>query len=662
MQRIKSWLAVILITVTLACMTPVELSAWSGSTHSDLVGWAFEMLVNDLGTEISNDVNYQRLMQYMNVMKDAADDPDNFSDVLREVITENSIWASHFYNPYTGRTYTGSDSNAPNDTPQIHALYMATKYMDKAVTQWEMGAYEAGAYYLGYASHFITDACNPHHAALKTVFDDTKNHGDFESFVDQNRLDYRISNIDSDPAIRRQVYESTVSANRGFHDFLKSNMDFYGKRSYEMYSEARYETSAGGHWDNAARATMENTQKSLALVYYRFLKEVASADKLIKLQIKTSNVLYAGTDDDLFFGMQTSDGKRIEFGLDNMAYSNGEISQVQDFEMDTTTTVYYKFYNPDFDLSKVTSVWLRKDPIMPFSGDDWKADTVHIYVNDSLVHSNSLNQWLKPGYETHSWSTPGGLVRPAGTALGTINLTVKTSEDTFSGTDNDIYFGIILSNGMRQEFLLDSSDNDFEAGSRRTYSFTINDTHYQPNQISQFYFRKYANYIQGGIDDAWKVEAAAIKLWGQTAYAKVLNKWIEGGDEITYAWSAAGINTQSPIIGFIDATISTSSDWWSGTDDNVYFGVRYSDGTYSEFLCDSSANDFEMGSTRTYYFCIGKTRSSVTALYVKKQAGGDDWKVASVVTKIDGVTVNSKTINTWIKNSYTTYQWSAAGL
>ncbi len=658
----KKCIVFVLMAALLAGMVPISISAWSGNTHSDLVSWAFDMLVNDLGTEITNDTNYQQLMQYISTMRKGAVDPDNFSDVLREVITEDSIWASHFYNPYTGKTYSGSDSNAPNSTSQIHALYMATKYMDKAITQWERGYYEEGAYYLGYASHFIADACNPHHAALKTIFDDTRNHSNFETYVENNRLSYKITNIETDAAQRRSAYESTVTANSNFHDFLKTNIDYYGKSSYNMYNDARYTTSAGGYWNNAATVSMSNSQKCLAKVYYRFLKEVANANKMIKLQIKTVNELYAGTDDDLFFGMRTSDGKTIEFSMDNMAYSSGSIKQVQDFEMNTTTTVYYKFYDPNFDLSKVTSVWIRKDPIMPFSGDDWRVETVHIYVNDSLVHSNTLNKWLKPGTESYSWSTPGGLVKPAGTALGKVDLTVRTSEAAFSGTDNDVFFGIILSNGMKQEFLLDSSANDFEMGSMRTYSFYINDTHYQPGSISKFYFRKFCNYANGNIDDGWKVQDMSIKFWGKTSYARTLNTWIEGGDDVSYTWTPTGIDTQNAAIGYLDVTISTSSDLWSGTDDNVYFGLRYSDGSYSEFLCDSSANDFEMGSSRTYTFCIPQKRSTVTALYVRKQASGDDWKVGTVTTKIDGVTVNTKTINTWIKNSYTTYQWSVAGL
>lgn len=658
----KKYLSIFLVALILIAMIPINPSAWSGNTHSDLVSWAFEILVNDLGSEITNDTNYQLLMQYMSRMREGAVEPDDFSDVLREFITEDSIWGSHFYNPYTGRTYTGSDSNSPNSTPQIHALYMATKYTDKAITQWERGYYEEAAYYLGYASHFIADAGNPHHAALKTVFDDTRSHGDYESYVDDNRYSYKISNIDSDPSKRRIEYESTIADNSDFHSFLKDNVDYYGKISYDIYNEARYTTSDDGHWDNAATVSIGNTQRSLAKVYYRFLKEISNADKMIKLQIKTADVLLAGTDDDLFFGMQTSDGKSIEFSMDNMVYSSGSISQKQDFEMDTMTTVYYKFYDPNFDLSKVSSIWVRKDPIMPFSGDDWKVETVNVYVNDSLVHTNTINKWLEPSLEKHSWSTPGGLVKPTGTALGKVDITVRTSDDTFSGTDNNIYFGMSLSNGMKQEILLDSSSNDFEAGSLRTYSVYIYDTHYQPSSISQFYFRKYANYAQGGIDDAWKVEDISIKFWGKTAYSKILNRWIEGSEEESYTWNAIGIDTQEEIIGYVDATISTSNDWWSGTDDNVYYGIKYSDGSYSEFLCDSNYNDFEAGSSRTYTLCSPKKRSSVIALYVRKQSSGDDWKVGTVSTKISGVLVNSKTINKWIDNGYTQYQWNVGGL
>lgn len=113
-------------------------------------------------------------------------------------------------------------------------------------------------------------------------------------------------------------------------------------------------------------------------------------------------------------------------------------------------------------------------------------------------------------------------------------------------------------------------------------------------------------------------------------------------------------------IGNMDVTVTTSKDWWSGTNDNIYLGMKYTDGTKSEFLLDTDwVDDFEPGDKRTYKVFSMKKQSEVTEVYLRK-SGIDHWKVQALKLTTGGEVKLDKTINQWIKTSSDSWKTSVS--
>ena len=92
-------------------------------------------------------------------------------------------------------------------------------------------------------------------------------------------------------------------------------------------------------------------------------------------------------------------------------------------------------------------------------------------------------------------------------AVNKLNITIKTSSKMWSGTDDNVYFGLMLSSGQVLEYLMDKPGyNDFEMGDKDTYTFQLPRTVCY-DEISAIQLRK--DYIN--IDDDWRMESMLVK-------------------------------------------------------------------------------------------------------------------------------------------------------
>lgn len=81
-----------------------------------------------------------------------------------------------------------------------------------------------------------------------------------------------------------------------------------------------------------------------------------------------------------------------------------------------------------------------------------------------------------------------------------LSVRIETSRDIYSGTDDNVYFAILMKDGRQYEQLFDKSGyNDFEAGDKDTYSMNLPEN-VQLSQIHAFRLRK--DYLH--ISDDWK--------------------------------------------------------------------------------------------------------------------------------------------------------------
>lgn len=93
------------------------------------------------------------------------------------------------------------------------------------------------------------------------------------------------------------------------------------------------------------------------------------------------------------------------------------------------------------------------------------------------------------------------------TSVNKLTITIKTANKLYAGTDDNVYFGLVLNTGNVMEVLLDKRGyNDFERGDKDTYTFTLPRT-VMYSEISHIQLRK--DYIN--IDDDWTIASMLVK-------------------------------------------------------------------------------------------------------------------------------------------------------
>jgi hypothetical protein len=102
-------------------------------------------------------------------------------------------------------------------------------------------------------------------------------------------------------------------------------------------------------------------------------------------------------------------------------------------------------------------------------------------------------------------------------AIHKISISISTSSESGAGTDGDVYVGF-----CGREFFLDSSADDFERGSVRTYSLgegstilnrTLNDPRVPQLQDTDIDRHPvYIRFVGNGRGDNWNVRRASISI------------------------------------------------------------------------------------------------------------------------------------------------------
>ncbi|RCX07872.1 phospholipase C/alpha-toxin [Anaerobacterium chartisolvens] len=517
------------VKLAICCIIPLSImlsaalyaSAWQSSgsnpatkssTHEFIVERALQIIENDLGSEVSSDSNFLIIKNRLSRLKMGSTAPDNLKNVALGGLTESDWWSSHFYDPDTGKNYS-------RISPYIHAEYQTRRFIKIAVSDFNNGNYDAAVYKLGYASHFFADLCVPHHAANNTALDKPYNHSNFEDFAQSMHHNYAVYTAAGSGGTASELYSEADSYST-IDSFITSKANYYGKIS-KNYFFSNCNPGTTDTWNTAASETIKNSQTALALIYYRFLQELKHSKKL-SIRVKTANVLLAGTDDDIYFGMQMPNGYSKEFLLDKTTDILGGIYGINlenDFEQGNNDVYNFYINDSDFDFGSVSSCWIRKSQYMGVASD-WKLESIEIEVDDQFVSSRYFNKWYS-GNVTDSWSV-NGLV--PGAVIGRFDVTIKTADALWAGTDDDIYFGMEMGNGSAVEYLLDKSGyNDFERNKTDTYILTCNDPQFSAPNITSVWIRK-----KSLLNDDWKFYSIAITMNGAQVFYQVPNEWMYG--------------------------------------------------------------------------------------------------------------------------------------
>jgi len=307
----------------------------------------------------------------------------------------------------------------------------------------------------------------------------------------------------------------------------------------------------------------------------------AGAKVQYKVVVKTSDLRGAGTDSNVSIVMNGErEGTKTTTGphkLDNSA---------NNFERNMEDTFYLTCQN----LGTLETVQVTSDG--KGFGGAWHLDYVEVWnMATGECTSFPCGKWLTPKDPMSLQQTlvPG----TGGTQLSRYTVTVYTSDIRGAGTDANVSLEIVGDTGTLPPRKLDTSANDFERGEQNEFRFEAADV----GEIQHIFI----GHDNSGLGPGWHLQMVEIDINGKT-YIFPCNQWLEKGKD-----GLAGCRRQL-FPGDVAAEgttfkveVTTSDCRGAGTDSNVSCVVYGERGDTGPRKLDSSANDFERGSTGTFF-------------------------------------------------------------
>lgn len=361
------------------------------NTHKMIAAQALISLINDFDVNESDAMkaNLAKLDELAQTFKDGSIAPD-YGTV--GVDRDYSLYQDHFYD-------LDSDDNFTNYFPYSvikvtdTAESQARNYFGQAIAKWCDGNYTDAVYDLGKAVHYMSDINEPHHAANVPAGINSP-HSPFEKLAEKVKYDYKIETL----GCTTKGVDYAFGANKEYvTDFVTTLANECGRFAKDMYSSHAKMSNTTEDWKYAIDNCIKRTQRAIAILIYRFLKEVTEKPVKSKPQviskfhavINTANEKYAGTDDYIYVGMEFNDGRIAEFNCDLLG---------NDFEQGYNTSYQFCISDETFDINEVKRVFLRKDNLL--LGDDWGVKSLAVYVKGKRIVNKEIG-WLS-GNTTYS--------------------------------------------------------------------------------------------------------------------------------------------------------------------------------------------------------------------------------------------------------------------
>ncbi len=226
-------------------ITPQWASGGIDHTHQFLTAQALEILYADKSSKVAS-----LLTLYASDLLTGSDWPDTSEN-------DSGLYISHFYDPYTGRTFIAGWTTALNRFT-THANNAKKYYAkNKSLAMQELGR----------ALHYLADINEPHHAALMGI---TTNHAAYENWVDIYRTDFKVTSS--------TMYTSiNIDAKRYYTAYCTALFQSAAKNAYTWADAVSASDSYPSDvWRASAADTLSYAQQSMAAFLYNFLYSVGA--------------------------------------------------------------------------------------------------------------------------------------------------------------------------------------------------------------------------------------------------------------------------------------------------------------------------------------------------------------------------------------------------
>ncbi len=181
----------------------------------------------------------------------------------REISSIATLFAGHFYNPYTEQNFLDETDNTAKTNAHYHFMQAVNASNVEQTEENRAEMYEQ----LGRCLHFLQDACQPMHATNFTATSSPVGaHYAFEKFVEE-RIDGYIDGIDS-------IYSYDFHGDGNFVYAIRTPAYFVQQAAFIAYeygnSTNRDDSQYGNIWNSVANITVQNSVAFSALMMYSF--------------------------------------------------------------------------------------------------------------------------------------------------------------------------------------------------------------------------------------------------------------------------------------------------------------------------------------------------------------------------------------------------------
>ncbi|MCR8745467.1 zinc dependent phospholipase C family protein [Romboutsia lituseburensis] len=369
--------------------------AWDGKadgtgTHALIAEQALKMINNDL-----NKSEQDKIGTNLNIMNNLVKDLKLGSTYPDYNPNAYDLYQDHFWDSDTNNNFTIDNSWYASYAIYDTAETQVRKFVALAKHQWEKGNHQQAIFLLGQGLHYLGDLNNPYHASNQTAVD-TPGHVKYETYVEQRKENYAINSMNY--TTDKGIYEDALK-NTDINDWMTKNSTEYAKVAKDLYYSHSTMKHSYDDWEYSAIEAMKNSQECTAKLLYRFLNEVSGTVQNtsdmnnldeFNVVIKTANEKYAGTDDYIYFGIETKDGKTYEWVLDNPG---------NDFEQGQEDNYIIKVKDGSkISADSINKCWIRKAKLEV--GDDFKPENINVIAKSSVILEKEINKNLV-GNETY---------------------------------------------------------------------------------------------------------------------------------------------------------------------------------------------------------------------------------------------------------------------